>query len=156
MKELLEYREKLIDRLGAAAREFCAESLLFKDRFSNAGGDWNVHQVATHVRDVSHFVYGARLRRTLEEENPLFSNFDGDVWMVEHYRSDEALESILEGFSTEMKEICILLKAMPQESWSRLSRHETLGGELTLQLWAERGLAHIEEHLRTLKNAKNK
>jgi hypothetical protein len=28
-----------------------------------------------------------------------------------------------------------------------------MGGELTLQLWAERNLAHIEEHLLPLKNA---
>jgi hypothetical protein len=28
-----------------------------------------------------------------------------------------------------------------------------MGGELTLQLWVERNLAHIEEHLLTLKNA---
>ena len=46
------------------------------------------------------------------------------------------------------------LRDLPQEAWSRESRHETMGGELALQLWVERNLQHIEEHLQTLKKAK--
>ncbi|HNK63197.1 MAG TPA: DinB family protein [Anaerolineales bacterium] len=156
MKELLEYREKLLARLEEAAREFCTECLAFNDPYTKLDGDWNVHQIAAHVSDVSQYVYGARIRRTLAEENPTFANFDGEAWMIENYKSGESLEKILEIFSAEVSRVCILLKEMPEESWSRLSRHETLGGELTLQLWAERGLAHIEEHLLTLKNARNK
>jgi hypothetical protein len=42
---------------------------------------------------------------------------------------------------------------LPQEGWSRTSRHASLGGDLTLQLWVERSLAHLEEHLAALKTA---
>lgn len=151
MKELLEYREKLIIRLEEAAREFCKVCESFDDPFTKVDGDWTVHQIAGHTRDVDLHVYGMRIRRTLNEEYPRFASFDADQWMASEYKRDEPLKTILDGFLASMVEVCELLNRLPQEGWSRLSRHESLGNELTLQLWAERSLAHIEEHLKTLK-----
>lgn len=151
MKELMEYREKLITRLGEAAREFYDACKAVSDPYQSAAGEWSIHQMAAHTRDIDRVVYGRRFRRTLNEENPLFQNFDADVWMAENYKADEPLVSILDGFLASVDEMCQLLSAMPQVGWSRLSRHEALGNELTLQLWVERDLAHIEEHLKALK-----
>ena len=94
-----------------------------------------------------------RIRRTLNEENPLFKNFDPDSWMAAHYNRDEPLDKILSEFWDGIKEVTDLLRQASQNVWSRLSQHEALGNELTLQLWVERSLAHVEEHLETLKNA---
>ncbi len=152
MKELMEYREKLIARLGEAAREFCAACKAVADPHQKAAGEWSIHQIAAHTRDIDQVAYGRRFRRTLNEEQPMFQNFDAAVWMAEHYNADEPLDSILDEFLASMDEMCQLLSTMPQAGWSRLSRHETLGNELTLQLWVERDLAHIEEHLKALKN----
>jgi hypothetical protein len=44
-----------------------------------------------------------------------------------------------------------LLRALPAAGWSRLSSHSKLGSGLTLQSWVEKDLAHIEEHLETVK-----
>ena len=60
---------------------------------------------------------------------------------------------ILDEFIKNADELCKTLRELPQEAWSRESRHETMGGELALQLWVERSLAHIEEHLRNVKRA---
>lgn len=155
MKELYEYREKLLSRFAEAAQEFCTACKSFSDPFTKTDGEWTVHQMAAHVRDVNQHVYGERIRRTLDEDTPKFKNFDADLWMAEHYNRSEPLETILDGFLTNVHELLVLLKAMPVEGWSRLSQHETIGGEPTLQLWVERGLAHMEEHWQTLKNAKN-
>lgn len=155
MKELFEYREKLIARLGEAAGEFCEACRSFGDPFKKVEGEWTLHQVASHIRDVDRSVYGARIRQTMNEENPQFKSFNADAWMAEQYNKDEPLAGILSDFSTNMDELCSILNSMPREAWSRESRHETLGGELTLQLWVERSLAHIEEHLQTLKKAGN-
>ncbi len=151
MKELMEYREKLITRLGEAAREFCVACKTATDPHQKASGEWSIHQLAAHTRDVDQVVYGRRFRRTLNEDNPMFQNFDADVWMAENYKAEESLDSILDGFLASMDEMCQLLSDMPQAGWSRLSCHETLGNELTLQLWVERDLAHIEEHVKALK-----
>ena len=154
MKELLEYREKMITRLADAAQEFCSACRAFDDPFTKVEGEWTAHQIASHTRDVDKMIYGARIRQTLNEENPEFKSFDADAWMAEHYKKDEPLENILSDFSANMDDLCTILQSMPRTAWSRESRHETMGGGLTLQLWVERSLAHIEEHLLALKKAK--
>jgi hypothetical protein len=153
MKELLEYRVKMIARLGEAAREFCAACEAISDPFAKVEGEWTLHQIASHTRDVEKLVYGTRIHQTLNEDNPEFKNFDADEWMTAHYNQQESLKDILNEFMKNVDELCKTLSDLPREAWSRESRHETMGGELALQLWVERSLAHIEEHLQTVKKA---
>ena len=153
MKELLEYRVKMIARLGEAAQEFHAACEAASDPFAKVEGEWTLHQIAAHTRDVEKLVYGARIRQTLNENNPEFKSFDADGWMATHYNKEEPLAGILDEFSSNVESLCKTLRNLPQEAWSRESRHESMGGELALQLWVERSLAHIEEHLRTVKYA---
>ncbi|KAA0277042.1 MAG: hypothetical protein EDM79_05905 [Chloroflexi bacterium] len=153
MKELMEYREKLLARLREASAELCEACRTAKDPFSSTEGEWTPHQIAFHVRGIDREVYGMRIRRTLKEENPLFKNFDPDGWMAAHYNYDEPLGKILDEFWAGIVEVTGLLNSVPQEVWSRQSQHEALGKDLTLQLWVERSLAHIEEHLAGLKDA---
>jgi hypothetical protein len=156
MKELIEYRIKLLARLGEAAQEFRLACEAILDPYEKMEGNWTLHQIASHTRDVDKFIYGARIRRTLIEDNPEFKSFDADEWMKTNYNKDESLAKILSEFKTNVDEICETLSKQPREVWSRESRHETIGDGLPLQLWVERSLAHIEEHLLTLKKAKNK
>jgi hypothetical protein len=153
MEELIEYRKQLIDKLSAAARDFRSACLAVKNPFAPIAGGWNAHQVAVHTRDVENLVYGMRVRRTLEEDHPLFPTFDGDAYMAEHYDKSEPLPKMLEGFDSGVQAVVGVLRKMPDSSWGRESRHATQGDGLTLQHWVERGLAHIEEHLATLKTA---
>ncbi|WKZ37028.1 MAG: DinB family protein [Anaerolineales bacterium] len=154
MKELIEYRVKLIARLMEAAREFRSACESYSNPFIPIEGEWTLHQIASHTRDVDRMVYGTRIRRTLHEENPEFKSFDADAWMAEHYNKEEPLVNILDEFSANMDGLCKTLESLPREGWSRESRHETQGGELTLQLWVERSLAHVEEHLQSARYAK--
>ncbi|HEX2697568.1 MAG TPA: DinB family protein [Anaerolineales bacterium] len=155
MIELLEYRKNLMDRLEAAAQEFQKACLAVKDPFAPLEeGGWNVHQIAAHTRDVDKLVYSMRAHRTLEEENPLFPNFDGEKYMAEHYSSKEPLHDLLDGFVSNVESLVKVLRDLSGDKWSRESRHETQGAGLTLQHWVERSLAHMEEHLATVKRAK--
>ena len=154
MKELNEYREKLIKRLLEAAKEFRAACLAVKAPYTPIEqGGWNVHQVAAHTRDTDKMVYGSRTLRTSAEDNPLFPNFDGDAYMAEHYDPKESLRELLNGFVANIEALTEILGGLPAEAWTRTSRHETQGDGLTLQTWVERGLGHIEEHLKTVKKA---
>lgn len=155
MKELNEYRAKLMDRLGEAVKEFQTACLAVKDPYAPIEKDgWNVHQVAVHARDVDKMVYGLRARRTLAENNPEFPNFDGEQYMQEHYDPKEPLRDLLDGLRKNMESLVGMLRSMPDEGWSRLSSHATQGSGLTLQTWVERGLEHLEEHLATVKKVK--
>jgi hypothetical protein len=151
MKELLEYRVKLIERLSEAAHEFQSACMARKDPFEKVDGEWTLHQIAWHTRDVDKLVYGARIRQTLNEDHPEFKSFDADAWMAAHYNKEEALTGILDEFLANIEELCKTLRELPREAWSRESRHETIGGGLTSQLWVERDLQHIEEHLLSVK-----
>lgn len=157
MKELAEYRTNLMKRLEAAAEAFREESLKAPDPYApvDAGG-WNVHQIAVHTRDVDKLVYGLRARRTAMEENPEFPNFDGEAYMAANYNADEPLAELLNGFVEHVQAFVELLRALPIEGWSRLSRHTTLGSGLTLQTWVEKDLAHIKEHLETVRKQNQK
>ncbi len=154
MKELLEYRQKMIRRLGEAAREFCDACREVGNSFAKIEDGWNVHQIASHTRDVDKLVYGARIERTLKEGNPEFKNFDADEWMTAHYDPREPLGKILDELAGHAAELCQTLEVQPHEAWSRESRHLELGRGLTLQFWVERSLAHIEEHLAAVKRLK--
>ena len=71
MKELTEYRMRLLQRLEDAAIEFRTECLKIHEPYAPLGADgWTVHQIAVHTRDVDALVYGLRARRTATEENP--------------------------------------------------------------------------------------
>jgi len=154
MKELLEYRTNLIDKLATAAKEFRAACIAVQDPYAPLEeGGWNVHQVAVHTRDVDKLVYGLRARRTTLEDNPEFQNFDGIAYMAEHYDAGEPLDELLDGFVVSVQYLTENLRALPSEAWSRESRHATLGGGFTLQTWVERDLAHIKEHLESVKKS---
>jgi len=151
MKELEKYRLGLVKRLEDAAGQFRRECLAVKDPYAPLDKDgWNVHQIAVHTRDTDKLVYGLRARRTAVEDNPEFSSFDGEAYMTGHYDSKESLVELLDGFVESVQALVELLRALPLSAWSRVSRHATLGGGLTLQSWVEKDLAHIEEHLDTV------
>ena len=154
-KELNAYRAQLIDRLAEAANQFREGCLTVKDPYAplEAGG-WNVHQLAVHTRDVHALVYGARARRTAQEDNPEFANFDGDLYMAEHYDKNEPLEGLLDRFVEDMEDFAGSLRQLPVDAWSRLSRHAIMGNGFTMQTWVERDLAHIQEHIETVHSAR--
>jgi len=152
MKELLEYRKNLIERLKTVAIEFREICLASTDPFSPLSTNgWNSHQVAVHTRDVNKFVYGMRARETANQENPVFQNFDGDMHMKENYDPSESLKDVLDGFVTDIEDLANFLSKLPPEAWARKSHHVTFGGGFTPQAWVERNLAHIEEHLNELR-----
>ncbi len=154
MKELLEYRARLIERLLAAAEDFRAKCLANEDPFAPMEeGGWNTHQIAAHTRDVDKLVYGLRARRTVHEDNPEFESFSGEKYAEEHYDPNEPLGDMLDGFVASIKSLVEILRGLPADAWARGSRHVTLGGGLTLQTWVERSLAHIEEHTISVKGS---
>lgn len=151
MEQLLEYRSHLLDRFEEATRQFReAVETATQPNVPREANGWSVHQLAAHTRDVEKMVYGLRVRRTLEEDDPLFENFDGDAFMAAHYNPEEPLASILDELADSVRANVARLRSLPPEAWTRPSRHETYGAGFTAQTWVERALAHMEEHLKSV------
>ena len=151
MEQLLEYRQQLLAHLEESARKFrSACQTAVNPAVAREPGGWSIHQIAVHTRDAEKMVYGARIRRSLEEENPLFQNFDGDAWMAQHYDPNEPLAAVLDELVDSVAQNVAHLRKLPSEAWTRPSQHETYGTGFTTQTWVERSLAHIEEHLKTV------
>ena len=138
-----------------AAKDFQTACLsIADDKAPLEEGGWNVHQLASHTQDVKVFVYGMRARRTVEEENPEFQDFDAEAWMAEHYDPNESLVDLLDKFLASVQEAVDWLHTLPTEAWARESRHAASSGVFTLQDWVQRDIAHIEEHLKTIEEIK--
>jgi hypothetical protein len=156
LTETPEYHEELVAAIRGSTDAFIDACNAVADPFKPIEeGGWNTHQVAAHVREVEANVYGMRIRRSIDEDNPLFPNYDGDAWMAEHYDAQEPLAKILAEFLDDAAELSALLRSQPETVWSRPSRHET-NGDFVLQTWVERALAHIREHLETVQEAERK
>ena len=54
---------------------------------------WSPLEYACHVRDV-HRIFGERVRQMLEEDDPLFANWDQDVAAVEGRYDEQAPRSL--------------------------------------------------------------
>ena len=155
MRELKEYRTNLLARFEASAKAFRDKCLTVEDPLAPLEENgWNAHQVAVHTRDVDRLVYGLRVRRTAVEDNPEFPNFDGEAFMAQNYDPSEPLGDVLDSLVKNVENLVEMLRSLPDEAWSRLSRHTTLGSGLTLQSWVEKDLAHIQEHLGDLRKQK--
>lgn len=154
MKELTGYREKLLKYFHQAAWEFRAACEAAGDPLAGRDGGWNLHQIASHTRDVQRLVYGARVKRTLLEDNPHFDAFDADERMAAYYNPQEPLAGILDELTQDVDELCAVLSGIPREAWLREGSHPELGRGLTLQFWVERSLGHIKEHLLDVKKLK--
>jgi hypothetical protein len=73
--------------------------------------------------------------------------------MAEHYSKSEPLNEILDELVERVESLAEELRALPSQAWARVSSHAMLGRDLALQTWVEKDLAHIQEHLETIKKA---
>lgn len=150
MEELLEYRQRMVMKIASAPEKIEAAILRIKDpTLPLESGGWNLHQVVAHMRDVNRHVYLPRLHRIIDEDNPMFENFDGEAWMVEHYQLQEPIRKLVTDFNEQCLSSADWLKTLPLEAWNRPGRHPSFGKH-SLQWWVERTLAHINEHLSQL------
>ena len=69
----------------------------------------------------------------------------------QHYDAGEPLDEVLDGFVENVQALAEFLRALPARSMVTRITSCHVGEWLTLQTWVERDLAHIEEHLETVK-----
>lgn len=117
---------------------------------------WSVCEVLNHLIDVEKLAVALRAKRTLEEEMPLFVDYDRDArYAAGAYANDDG-EMALENFRKAREESLLWLDAVKPSDWLRRGRHPAVGEvDFTqlLSLWAFHDLSHIRQVTELVKAA---
>ena len=157
MKQLLEYRAELLARLARQPAELAeaVNAVPEAERtVRRVSGDYTLHQLLAHVRDLEALAFLPRLRRILTEDSPRLEAFPSHHWSLESYQPDEPMTGILADFARAREAALALLRPLPSEGWGRTGFHPP-SGPRTAQWWAERIYTHAREHLDEMRRAVN-
>jgi hypothetical protein len=132
----------------AALENLCALATPENLRFKPSPERWSICEVLNHLTEVETRVTGSRARRILEEEMPLFVDYDRDARYAEGaYKNDDG-ELALENFQKARAASLRWLEEIRPSDWKRRGRHHVVGEvELSqlLNLWAFHDLSHMRQ-----------
>ena len=119
-----------------------------KLRVKPAPDRWSICEVLNHLTDVEKLALGLRAKRILEEELPLFVDYDREVRYREGAYANDDGERALARFVDARKASLDWLEASQPSDWKRRGIHHVVGEvELSqiLSLWAFHDLGHIRQ-----------
>ena len=98
-----------------------------------------------HVKDIEIDGYHVRLRRTLQETNPLLASIDGEILATERAYAAADTQQIFRDFAQARREtIALIVKLTPQEL-SRVAAFE--GKAVTVRGLVHNLCSHDQQHL---------
>ncbi|HEU0140853.1 MAG TPA: DinB family protein [Bryobacteraceae bacterium] len=114
---------------------------------------WSVRQIVCHLADAE--LEGAvRFRRVIAEENPALIAYDQEAWARHLGYSRRKLSQALESFRRIRSENHELLKALPEEAFSRTGTHNERGVLSLLDL-LKIYTEHAEQHARQIREVRD-
>ncbi len=114
------------------------------------GGDWSIHAIMAHVRDVEEQVFLKRAERILKEkEPPQVEDFDQEEWNKECYSAKEPLKEILADWRKARRKFLAILDKTPDKECERYAIHPYYG-KISLEYMATHNYAHTLDHLHQL------
>ena len=90
-----------------------------------------------------------RLRYLLAEKDPLIVAFDQEAWARALDYARRPLAPALATVFAVRANTVPLLRAMPEDGWSRSGRHTEMG-VFTVERWLELYAGHLEDHARQI------
>ena len=131
--------------------------------FKPAPDKWSVRQIVCHLAD-SEAVGVMRIRqgllakrmgmkRIIAEDNPTLQGFNGELWADRLDYQRRKISQALETFRKLRTENHELLKALPEDAFSRTGNH-TEGGPLTLMDLVKGNAEHVEGHVQQIQRTR--
>jgi hypothetical protein len=132
----------------SALENLCALATPEKLLWKPAPDRWSICEVLNHLIDVEKLAVGLRARRILDEEMPLFVDYDRDArYAAGAYANDDG-ERALENFAKARRASLERLETMAPADWKRRGRHPAVGEvdlSQILSLWAFHDLSHLRQ-----------
>ena len=140
--------QQLINRIraSAAAIQQAVAALPPALRAAPAkSGEWSARQILLHTRDVAMLAYGLRIRRLLYETDPTFTSYEEDAYRAANPGDSDSIDDIVHMLAAEHDLVAHILTALPDGAWQHSGRSPD-GNARTIEYFAQRFVAHAEEH----------
>jgi len=96
--------------------------------------EWNITEVACHLRDVEEQVNLPRLQKILQEDNPFIPGVDTDPWAESRQYYCQHGKTALRAFISHRLKTLELLRKVRAEDWQRPARHAIFGPTHLLEI----------------------
>jgi hypothetical protein len=116
-----------------------------RDLWFRQRGRWSALEYACHVRDV-HRLYLERLNLMLDQDDPLFQNWDQDTTAVEDAYQSADPGAVGGELLDAAEAIATVFDSLPEEAWARTSRRSD-GAKFTMDSFARYYLHDPVHHL---------
>jgi hypothetical protein len=140
-QEIVDTIRALPDQIEALVRDLDEDAL----RRRPAPDEWSIKEVCAHLRD-SLEIDGERIRRMLEEDEPLISSYDQEALARERDYENQSMPAILTGLRAFSGGNAYVLEGLSEEQWQRGGRHEERG-PISVGGYAEQQAEHVRAHL---------
>ncbi len=144
---------QLIERIQESGKELSDYvSRLSEDEIRREPGDgeWSIHAILAHLRDVEEQVFLKRTQRILsEKEPPQVEDFDQETWNKEHYSPKESTKKILGEWRKARRKFLALLGKAADKEWIHYAIHPYYG-KVSLDWLATHDYSHTLDHLHQL------
>jgi len=145
-------RQEIVDTLRALPSQ--VEELvqsLSQDalRWRPSPDQWSIKEVCAHLRDSTE-IEGTRIRRMVEEDDPLLPAYDQDALARERDYQNQPMPPILTAIRAFSGGLAYLLENLSEEEWQRPGRHEEQG-PVTVTQRAQRFANHARGHLEQMR-----
>lgn len=136
---------EVADRLRAALDEWPAVLARDNARERPNPQTWSALEYGCHTRDVFR-IFIRRLNLMLEQDNPLFDNWDQDKTAIDDSYAEQDPTVVSGELVADGLTMAAGLEAVPDDAWSRLGRRSD-GATFTIDSFARYFLHDVEHHL---------
>lgn len=133
----------------ASLHEFIKDLAEEKWHIHPTEGEWNLTQIACHLRDVEKEVNLPRLQMLSEGRNPFIPGLDTDAWAEQRAYAQQDGHQALADFYSVRKSSLSLLEQLNAEGWQTPARH-AIFGPTTLRELVGFIASHDRLHLRQI------
>jgi hypothetical protein len=106
---------------------------------------WSALEYGCHVRDV-HALFAERVRLMLDEDDPVFANWDQDETAVEQRYAEQQPAAVLPALLAAADEVAGLYESVAGEAWDRTGRRSN-GSVFTVGSLGRYHLHDVVHHL---------
>ena len=145
-QEIVDTLRALPGEVEAVVRDLDEDALCRRP----APDQWSIKEVCAHLRD-SLEIDGERIRRMVEEDEPLISAYDQEALARDRDYQTEGMPLILTALRAFSGGNAYVLERLSEEQWQRGGRHEERG-PIHVSGYAEQQAEHVRAHLEQIRS----